>query len=262
MNVYFVPARKRRLMVMGLLHHDVTVLNFDQMYTQQLQLFRCADECIELADIPATNLFCTQEALSEIRRRLSARTARGITFIGSGNYHYISYEFLREIDHPFSLVLFDNHTDAKRSDNLWGLLTCGSWTAEAAAKLPHLKQVVMVGVHADSLIDCPELSSKLVLLPDLEHPRQLLSALSADDVYISIDKDVLDRSDAVTNWDQGTMRLRQLTVTLHSLVLSKNVIGIDICGELRIPPADAWRYADQIRLNERANLAILESVLG
>jgi arginase family enzyme len=250
------------MMVMGLLHHDVTVLNFDQMYTQQLQLFHCADECVELADITATNLFCTREALAEIRRRLSARTARGITYIGSGNYHYVSYEFLREIDRPFSLVLFDNHTDAKRSDNLSGLLTCGSWVAEAAANLPHLKQVVMVGVHADCLTDSPELHSKIVLLPDLDHPQRLLSALSVDDVYISIDKDVLDRSDAVTNWDQGTMRLKQLILALHSLVQNKNVIGIDVCGELRVPPADTWRYADQIRLNERANLAILESVLG
>jgi arginase family enzyme len=250
------------MMVMGLLHHDVTLLNFDQMYTQQHQLFRCADEWVELADIAATNLFCAREALAEIRRRLSARTARGITYIGSGNYHYVSYEFLREIDHPFSLVLFDNHTDAKRSDHLLGLLTCGSWVAEAASSLPHLQQVVMVGVHADCLLDYPEMRSKMVLLPDLDHPRQLLTALSVDDVYISIDKDVLDRSDAVTNWDQGTMRLKQLIETLHSLVLSKNVIGIDVCGELRVPPADAWRYADQIRLNERANLAILESVLG
>lgn len=247
---------------MGLLHHDVTVLNFDQTYTQQLHLFHCADERVELADITATNLFCAREALAEIRRRLSARIARGITYIGNGNYHYVTYEFLREIDQPFSLVLFDNHTDAKRSDNLLGLLTCGSWVAEAAASLPHLQQVVMVGVHADPSLECPELRSKLILLPDLNDPRQLLSALSVDDVYISIDKDVLDRSEAVTNWDQGTMRLKQLIAALHSLVLSKNVIGIDVCGELRVPPADAWRYADQIRLNERANLAILESVLG
>jgi arginase family enzyme len=250
------------MMVMGLLHHDVTVLNFDQMYTDQPRLFHCADEWVELADIAATNLFCAREALEEIRRRLSARTARGITYIGSGNYHYVSYELLREINCPFSLVLFDNHTDAKRSDNLSGLLTCGSWVAEAAANLPHLQQVVMVGVHADCLPEYPEIRSKMVLLPDLEHPWQLLSAISADDVYISVDKDVLDRSDAVTNWDQGTMRLKQLIVALHALVHSKNVIGIDVCGELRVPPVDAWRYADQIRLNERANLAILESVLG
>ncbi|WP_027094201.1 arginase family protein [Cohnella thermotolerans] len=246
---------------MGLLHHDVTVLNFDHLYMQQPQLADRADEWIELSNIPSTNLFCTQEALAEIRRRLSARKANGITYIGSGNYHYVSYAFLSEIDRPFSLVLFDNHTDAKRSDNLPGLLTCGSWVAEALTRLPQLQQVVWVGVHTGSLPDNPSIRSKMVWLPDLEHPEQLLSSLVANDIYISIDKDVLDEADAVTNWDQGKMRLKQLIMALHSLVENKNIIGIDVCGELRVPPADVWRYSEGIRLNEQANLAILEAVL-
>ncbi|WP_274364747.1 arginase family protein [Paenibacillus thermotolerans] len=246
---------------MGLLHHEVTILNFDQMFTQQIRLSERADEWIELADIGSTNMFCTHEALAEIHRRLSARTAPGITFIGSGNYHYISYELLRSIDRPFSLVLFDNHTDAKPSDTLPGFLTCGSWVAEAAAALPLLQQVVMVGVRSGGIIDNPAVRSKTVLLPELDHPQQLLSAITVDDVYISVDKDVLDRADAVTDWDHGTMRLKQLIMSLHSLVVNKNVVGIDVCGELRVPPGEAWRYADQVRLNEQANLAILESVL-
>ena len=246
---------------MGLLHHDVTVLNFDQLYAQQPRLAERADEWIELADIASTNLFCTREALAEIRRRLSGRSSPGITYIGSGNYHYVSYELLSEIDRPFSLVLFDNHTDAMRPQALPGLLTCGSWVAEAAVRLPLLRQIVFVGVHSEARIEHAGIRSKTVLLPDPVSPDRLLSALSADDVYISVDKDVLDRSDAATDWDQGTMRLQQLVRALHALVLHKNVVGVDVCGELRVPPSDAWRYADEIRLNERANLAILDSVL-
>ncbi|WP_019121641.1 arginase family protein [Brevibacillus massiliensis] len=246
---------------MGLLHHEVTVLNFDHLYKQQPQLSDRADEWIELSNIPSTNLFCTREALAEIRRRLSARKTSGITYIGSGNHHYVSYAFLSEIDHPFSLVLFDNHTDAQQSDQLPGLLTCGSWVAEAITRLPLLQQVVWVGVQSDSFSGDPGIRSKMLLLPDLEHPGQLLSSLVADDIYISIDKDVLDEADAVTNWDQGKMRLKQLIMALHTLVLNKNVIGIDICGELRVAPGDEWKYSEQIRLNEKANLAILESLL-
>jgi hypothetical protein len=72
---------------------------------------------------------------------------------------------------------------------------------------------------------------------------------------------VLEHDDAVTNWDQGTMRLRELLESLHTIVTYKKVIGIDICGELRVSPIDEWRYAEQIRRNERANLAILETIL-
>jgi len=246
---------------MGLLHHDVTVLNFDHLYELQPRLSGRADEWIELSNIPSTNLFCTREALAEIRRRLSARKASGITYIGSGNYHYVSYAFLSEIERPFSLVLFDNHTDAKRSDQLPGLLTCGSWVAEAIARLPLLQQVVWVGVQADPLPEDSDLRSKMLLLPDLENPARLLSRIAADDIYISIDKDVLDEADAVTDWDQGKMRLKRLIWALHALVGGKNVLGLDVCGELKVAPADEWKYAEQIRLNEKANLAILESVL-
>ncbi|MFD1957580.1 arginase family protein [Paenibacillus thailandensis] len=245
---------------MGLLHHDVTLLNFDHQYARQHRLSDRADEWIDLSNIPSTNLFCTHEALAEIRRRLAARSSSGITYIGSGNYHYVTYALLSEIHHPFSLVLFDNHTDAKRSEQLPGLLTCGSWVAEAIARLPQLQQVVWVGVHADALPRYSGIGSKLIFLPDLRHAGQLLSSLTADDIYVSIDKDVLDEADAVTNWDQGTMRLRQLIMALHELVVNKNIIGMDVCGELRVPPADAWKYAEQIRLNEIANLAILDVV--
>lgn len=246
---------------MGLLHQDVTLLNFDHLYEHQHRLIGRADEMIELSSIPSTNLFCTHEALAEIRRKLSSRRANGITYIGSGNYHYVTFALLSEIDHPFSLVLFDNHTDAKRSDQLPGLLTCGSWAAEAISRLPRLQQVVWVGVHADALPYHSGFGSKLAFVPDLESAPPLLNQLVTDDIYISIDKDVLDEADAITNWDQGTMRLRQLITAIHSLVVSKNVIGMDVCGELRVPPSDIWKYSEQIRLNEMANLAILEAVI-
>ncbi|MGG1876748.1 arginase family protein [Paenibacillus cisolokensis] len=244
---------------MGLLHHDVTVLDFDHVYEQQPALTERADAWIDLSNIEATNLFCTQEAMEEIRRRLAARKTSGITYIGSGNYHYVSYALLSEIDRPFTLVLFDNHTDAKRSDQLPGMLTCGSWVAEAMAHLPLLRQVAWVGVHSDPFPASSGTRSRTVLLPELKHPEQLLSAVGTNDIYISIDKDVLDEADAVTNWDHGKMRLKQLIVALHTLIMSKNVVGIDVCGELKTSPADEWKYAEKLRLNEKANLAILEA---
>ncbi|MFD1176405.1 arginase family protein [Paenibacillus puldeungensis] len=245
---------------MGLLHHDVTVLNFDHLYEQQPELSERADEWIDLTNIPATNLCCTRETLAKIRRRLTDRKTSGITYIGSGNYHYVSYAFLSEIDRPFSLILFDNHTDAKRSNQLPGMLTCGSWVAEAISRLPLLQQVVWIGVHSDLLFSDPAIRSKTLLLPDLKDPDQLLSSIIADEIYISIDKDVLVEADFVTEWDQGNMRLKQLIMALHSLVMNKNVLGIDVCGELRVSTSDVFKYSKQIRLNERANLAILDTI--
>ena len=48
------------------------------------------------------------------------------------------------IDVPFSLLLFDNHTDMQESAFL-GLLSCGSWVREALSSNPMLKSVCVVG---------------------------------------------------------------------------------------------------------------------
>lgn len=245
---------------MGLLHRDVTLLNFDDVYPQQSQLARLADEWIELSDIREANLFCTDRSQAEISRRLSRRKGRGITFIGNGNYHYVTYLLMREIKEPFSLILFDNHTDTKPPEGLPGLLTCGSWVNEAAM-LPHVQRAILIGVGAERDLRPREAREKIVLWPGPGKGEELISAIPTEHVYISIDKDVLDRAFAATNWDHGTMHLRNLLEVLQTLIRQKNVLGIDVCGELPVPPAEAWCHTHQLRLNERANLSILESVL-
>ena len=50
-------------------------------------------------------------------------------------------------------------------------------------------------------------------------------------IYISIDKDVLERSDARTNWNQGDMPVILLEKLLLEVFERQRVIGADICGE-------------------------------
>ncbi|POR51721.1 hypothetical protein CYD53_1061, partial [Bosea psychrotolerans] len=50
-------------------------------------------------------------------------------------------------------------------------------------------------------------------------------------IWITIDKDVLGRSDAVTNWDQGDMPLARLLLAVERLAAQCDVLGIDICGD-------------------------------
>lgn len=49
---------------------------------------------------------------------------------------------------------------------------------------------------------------------------------------MSIDKDVLEPRDAITNWDQGHMNLSTLLQYVRSIKNKKSVHGIDICGEI------------------------------
>ncbi|MBF0502123.1 MAG: arginase family protein [Candidatus Riflebacteria bacterium] len=61
--------------------------------------------------------------------------------------------------------------------------------------------------------------------------EERLAAISTDDVYLTIDKDVLCPDDAVTNWEPGKMPLDELIASLRIIRTHKNIIGIDVSGE-------------------------------
>jgi len=243
-------------------------LNFDQTYLLQTNLEKPSYEWIHLSDIESTKRYCELDSLDRISQRLQKRRNRGVTLIGSGNYHYVSYLLLSEIEKPFTLLLFDHHTDMMEAPSAT-LLSCGSWVLEAIDKLPMLQKVILIGVN-----------HKLKkLIPPHMHPivsvhandisggwyswdRNILSDIPTQLVYISIDKDVLDRTEAETDWDQGNMKLNDLLQMLRSIAAHKEIVGVDICGEYPFSPMGLYRMESQqaIRKNEQANQLILDTV--
>ena len=126
----------------------VNVLDFDHVYQTQSMFSNLDCEWIDCSDVMGANRYCELQTLIEIKKRLSKRKNRGIAFIGNGNYHYVTYLFLSEIQSPFTLVLFDHHTDMMASPST-SLISCGSWVLHAIKRLPMLKKVVMIGVRED-----------------------------------------------------------------------------------------------------------------
>ncbi|WP_445613528.1 arginase family protein [Geobacillus sp. YF-1] len=244
---------------MGFQGNGVALLHLDGTYRPQTRLLRFPHEWVDLADVPETNLYCSQTALAEIERRLRRRRTRGAVLIGSGNYHYVTYLLLQEIQEPFTLVLFDHHTDADPDDGF--LMSCGSWVARALDH-PQLRKVVIAGpTFSPNHLQLSPNITVLSFADDDEWPRALLEVVPTRSVYISIDKDALSREDAVTNWDHGTMPLSMLLACLRWLLLQKNVLGVDVCGEYPRSAVDAFDplCREAQRKNEQANMAILET---
>ncbi|MBB5324987.1 arginase family enzyme [Anoxybacillus tepidamans] len=236
----------------------VTFLNIDGTYVSQRRLLRLPHEWIDLTDVEQTNLYCETHSLQEIERRLAHHSRKGIVFIGSGNYHYVSYLLMKHIIEPFTLVLFDHHTDLGAGQE--AMISCGSWVSYAIT-IPFLKKVMIVGATVQQY---PHLSSNITIFPSsLRSPKLLLSHITTENVYISIDKDVLCRDDAVTNWDQGTMTLSFLLQCLKGLLAHKNVVGVDVCGEYPQASVDLFHpmSREANRKNEYANLCIAETCL-
>lgn len=251
---------------MGLLKTGITIINFDETYVVQDKLQQYHHENLDFQQMEHVNLFCEEDSVHTLEKRIQNRKQKGITFIGNGNYHYISYLLLKEMTKPFTLVLFDNHPDLGTGNETdTQMLSCGSWVYHALKKIPLLQQVVIIG----PTVIMPNSSTypRTVIFPfdGIHHYslKTILSAIPTENVYISIDKDVLDTKDVVTNWDQGKMDNSRLISILEYVLKNKQTDGVDICGEIQLTPAEILQPNVQtiIQKNEHVNTQIIETCL-
>lgn len=275
-------------------------MDFSGIYERE-QFYRGQDAAwVEVREIPGTNCYCDAEAEEILRARIAEFPARGIHFIDSGNYHYMSRIWLEKIKEPFRLLVFDNHTDMQ-PPAFGGLLSCGGWIAAAMEELDNLRELVLVGPDEEAYLQAEAVlkeaeeevysQAEAVLKTEAESAsvaenvlkdetirkkrvrflsREALAAGSREELeeffeglgtelplYISLDKDVLCRSDAHTAWSQGDMTLEELTGYVH-IVIQKlmrdggTLLGVDICGEC--DPQESGSCA----VNDKANRVLLE----
>lgn len=233
---------------MPLMHRNITFLNFDQTYTHQKKLIAAVPhQWIDFTGLRGTAMYCSPEAFAAIRAALGRIPDKGLTYIGSGNYHYVARALMEEIGKPFTLVLFDHHTDLN-SGQIGPLLSCGSWVSHAIQEVPELKKVIMIGPDPRTAVNVPPLVRRqVVIIPDhrLPSPGQLLDLIPTETVQISIDKDVLSAEEAKTNWSQGRLRSDTLLSLAGALIDGKRVASIDVCGGWPIRPHE--HFNPQIR---------------
>ncbi|HQD39940.1 MAG TPA: arginase family protein [Bacillota bacterium] len=220
-------------------------------------------ELVDLTDIRGTYCYCRRESLAAIGEKLKKRKSRGLTLIGIGNYHYVTYLLISELNLPFTLVIFDYHADLFPTP-CPEVISCGSWVYEAVRKLPLLKKVVLIGVNDELVPFIPaKIRRQVAVFPcrqkTWENKNAVLAAIPTENVYFSVDKDVLSESDAITDWDQGTMRLWQLLELLQHIASKKRVCGMDICGEY--PWDFVHKKRTALKINMLADSKIIRAVV-
>ena len=241
---------------------ETVITNFSGIYKNQNFYKNYAEEEIswtELSDLSGCNCYCDAEASDRIRKEIQAFTGKGLHFIDSGNYHYMTRLWLEKLQIPFRLLVFDNHTDMQ-PPAFGGLLSCGGWIAASLEELPLLQEVFLVGPDEEAYTQVePDLQQKVLFLS-----REKLSTMTAEEkegffnnlsedlpLYVSVDKDVLCKGDASTTWSQGDMHLSELMSFLELVLERQNILGMDVCGE-----CDMDSCSEDF-LNDHANEAIL-----
>ena len=210
---------------------------------------------------------CRQAQLDALEREIESSLAPhpAVTFMGSGDFHHLSYLLIRRLKSlgtGMQVVVFDNHPDNMRYP--FGI-HCGSWVRHVS-KLPFVKRVLVAGitstdVEAGRLWEnylSPLYAGKVAYFcvnrnlsglrrigvrqcRSFSSTGDMMTALAGelaavpDPVYLSIDKDVLAADEVRTNWDQGVMRVDELFGAIRSL--EGRIVAGDVVGDV-----SAYRY--------------------
>lgn len=196
-----------------------------------------------------------------------------LTLIGSGDFHHLAVPLLEQAHETLTLVHFDNHPDwvrwaprwhcgswinqALRLPHVAKVVTLGPNSADLVR--PELKGGNLAALDAGRVALFPwqhaptrvfrriadgaghRYANGHIVWHNLadhssaENVAAILATIETDAIWLSIDKDVLDESEALTNWDQGRMPLPALRELIAAIGASKRVVGADLCGEYSPP---------------------------
>ena len=228
-----------------------------------------------------------------------------VTFYGSGDFHHLTAGLVAQFDEPLTIIHIDNHPDWVRFPPTFN---CGAWI-NRALELPQVRKIITLGPCSDDL-KLPEIkganlgaiaSGRLEVFPWRAAPSRvygvrngashlhwrnladepfdrfledLIDRIPTKAIYITIDKDVLGQDEAITNWDQGEMKLAHVEAVVTVLAQSAKVLGIDVCGDYSPPvfgdpiratlawfdhPAHTSPTPAQLAINARTNAALLDT---
>ena len=186
----------------------------EQGFLQWLQEKGEEWEHLDLRELEGCCCYCDDAAKAAIAQALPDPLPL-LRWLDSGDYHYMSHLLALREKEPFHLVLLDHHPD-NQEPAFGGVLSCGSWVKAMEHENPLLRDVLSIGPE-----DCPE-----------DIPEGWMERRRGERVYVSLDKDVMDRAHARTDWTQGTHTLKQVEAMLQKLLDGPmKVVAVDICGE-------------------------------
>jgi hypothetical protein len=203
--------------------------------------------------------------VAKFYREQEAILASPFLLYGSGDFHYLTALRLRRTAGPIVLVSFDNHPDWDVRPPKWG---CGGWVNRAL----ELSNVSRVSVWGCGNFECwwphqifgnrraeragvldvhpwaddhpaKDRERRGAILRDnwREHFERLFETVGRKNVYVTIDLDCLNASEAVTNWEAGRFTIADLEWAIGKLCESSQIIGGDICGAYSPPRYARWK---------------------
>lgn len=249
----------------------ISIQDFSGVYNEQPFMKELKDvlhaSWFDCSQLNSTDCYCDNEAQEALSQMIATHPVQGLHFMDNGNYHYMTKLWVEKIHEPFSLAIFDHHPDMQ-PPRFEGILSCGGWVKALLETSSFIQNVYIIGV-ADKLIkelkedescEFHKYKTKVKFVPETKLQEiSIIELLNQEKnpLYVSLDKDVLCREEAVTNWDQGSLKFQTLKNTLEFLLTEKDVIGMDVCGE-RAKDMDFLEAQIADKINNQMNMDIVQ----
>lgn len=132
-----------------MLSKTIRIINFDGGLTRQTELLsKYQTEVIDAIDIgPRARFWLNYTTKRQLEQRLKNSTRNALTFLGSGDFHHITYVLVAQFQDPFTLIVFDFHPDW---DILPPRLGCGSWV-NAVLRKAQVAKCLLLGVSSEDI---------------------------------------------------------------------------------------------------------------
>ena len=267
----------------------LVIMNFSGVYEKEDFYKDMQHLWIDCRDILGTNCYCDEEAEKRIGERIRDKQLKeGIHFLDSGNYHYLSKIWLDQVEEDMELLVFDHHTDMQLP--MFGdILSCGGWIKTVLEHNPRVTRVWLAGPPAQAVreiageswaasgqrsgplpgplpVPLPGPASGMAEvrvvwiseddMTDLGFWKKQMGSSSLP-LYISVDKDVLSRDHARTNWNQGSTKRSVLLDCISAAASCRRIIGMDVCGEDPEGDRESAKAREDISINNQTNRELI-----
>ena len=153
------------------------ILDFTGVYDDEFAKEKTSLTWIDCTDITGCDMYVSDEAEKQIGERVDSVGIHGIHFLDSGNYHYVTKIMTDRIKEPFSLVVFDHHTDMQKP-MIEGLTSCGDWAGKVIKDNPYICQLILVGPEKKDINAIGLRSNKLITYSEMLNSEEYTSARS------------------------------------------------------------------------------------
>lgn len=155
-----------------------------------------------------------------------------LALYGHGGYHFFTYGLAmlaNRLSDEFGYIHIDRHHDSWFYN--WEKITCGGFVRQIFLDT-HVygSRRRMIYIGNDGGTTAGSYLGNVIMDNNAEELKKTLEAMRVDDVYVTIDLDVMPSDDILTAFERGKLRTVEIKNILKTIKRQKRIISADIVG--------------------------------